>query len=158
MRIEIGPPQETASRDAADRSDEVGLFDGSAFHPALRRPDIDTVGLQPIPRPEKARETPGKGCHVDMTAENDIDRAVMPGDPEGHQRIEQPAEYRGPLADVRGQGNTAGVAETRDDEYLCLLFVCVRALQIGGDQRLEQILVIAGDAAGSAIAIADQSN
>src|ERR1700730_5996294 len=126
MQVKVGPPQETASRDAADRSDEVGFFDGSAFHPALRRPDIDTVGLQPIPRPEKARETPGKGCHEDMAAKNDIDRAVMPGDPEGHQRIEQPAEYRGPLTDVRQQGDTAGVAETRNDKYVWLMVLCVR--------------------------------
>jgi hypothetical protein len=84
--------------------------------------------------------------------------AVMPGHPEGHQRIEQPAEHRRPLADVGRQGDTAGVAETRYDKYLRLMLLRVRSLPVCRDQRLEQILVIAGDTARSAITIADQSN
>src|SRR5258708_16742411 len=81
-----------------------------------------------------------------MTAEDHIDRPMMPGCRQGNPGKHQPAEHRRMLLNTGRQGEPRGISQSRHDQNLGATFC----------QSLEQVLIVAGDAALGSVAIPDQ--
>ena len=97
-------------------------------------------------RAQQAREQVAKRRHEDMPAENGVDGPEPPGCHDRGERESQPAEDRRVLAHARRQGDSAGIAMARQDQDL----------DVAIGQRIEQVLIVTGDAAARAVAVADE--
>ena len=145
--LQMCPRHEDVPGAAADGGHHVGGLDRTTHGVAPADPGLRAMRLHPEAAAGQACHDPGERRHVDVAAEHHVDRPVTPRRQQRRQQVRQPAEDRRQLADARRQRHAARVAQSRQNENF--------GSALG--QGFEEVLVVACDAAGAPVAIADKS-